>query len=124
MLATKDLCIGWLIITPEIQEYIHTEIIHVNGVAEAEKMATTECLDQCRKSGISGPIIVYTDHEGSFKKEEEWKHEISVPPSGDIQIQLVRGHQKSVTKSNIDLIFTRVDRLTRKLLRQHIKSLE
>jgi hypothetical protein len=108
-------CLGYMVGT---DENIHTEIITTDGVAEAEKLATERCLYYCRQSGIQGRIIIYTDHQGSLKKEEHWKQQF-----GDIELRLIQGHKKTSEKSEIDLIFTKVDRLTRKLLRQHVNTM-
>lgn len=122
----KIACIGYLVyrdlnhnsydLTKE--PIVYTEILEIDGVANAEKLATQKCMNSCRQIGIKDKLIIYTDHEGSLKKESEWRQLY-----GEIELRLLKGHQKSATKAEMDLIFTKIDRLTRKMLRQHIKSL-
>ena len=109
---TRTAIIGWSI--PQLDVF-QLEVLRCDGVAFAEKMATVKAMEKCRSSGHLGNIKVYTDHQGSEKSLETWNQQY-----GPIELIYVKGHKKNIDKTPQEIEFTKVDRATRKKLRELI----
>lgn len=79
---------------------------------QAEVLAVRKCIEKCKEDHPDHQIHVYTDCQKVMMMDFEQ----------DIIFHKMIGHMKNSEKDDKQLIFTQVDRMTRKVLRQRIRG--
>ena len=94
------------------EDRTHIQTVTTSSSTSAEKLALARCIEHCSQKYPNTKLIIYIDCKGSSR--------VAVP--NNIQLQLLPGHMKKANMDAKQLIFSKVDRLTRKILRKTVNG--
>lgn len=72
----------------------------VSCIAEAERLAITDCIGAARGCGINGRLVIYTDYKGAPKMAANpgWREQYP-----NVEIRLLDCHKKMIDKHSREL---------------------
>ena len=99
--------ISYIIINNDIEILNKYEILNNIKNTQLEILGVNKCIEECSNISETSTIIIYTDCQKALQLNLD----------SNIKIIKVKGHSKKTEKDENDIIFSKVDKKAKKILR-------